>query len=188
MRAACILPEMNCGFRHRPRLSRDSVPLEGETGEWRGTSRSWRRRWAQRSSAVPDVGGGAFGAARLCEILRQRLEPASGRRPGRPTDPGWDRRPKVPMSSGTETKLAELARLASGPGRKVSPMQVAAFCWRRRLPATSAIGRSGVVREVELLRRLARTTQALESRHRRRIPMKEERFKELLASVREDGA
>ncbi len=75
---------------------------------------------------VPDVGGGAFGAARLCEILRQRLEPAPGRRPGRPTDPDWDRRPKIPMSAGTETMLAELARVASSPGRKVSPMQVAA--------------------------------------------------------------
>ena len=75
---------------------------------------------------VPDVGGGAFGAARLREILRQRLEPASGLRPGRPTDPSWDRRPKIPMSAGTEAMLAKLASLASGPGRKVSPMQVAA--------------------------------------------------------------
>ncbi len=75
---------------------------------------------------VPDVGGGAFGAARLRDILRQRLEPSSGRRFGRPTDPSWDRRPKVPMSTRTETKLAELASLASGPERKVSPMQVAA--------------------------------------------------------------
>ena len=75
---------------------------------------------------VPDVGGGAFGAARLREILRQRLEPSAGRRFGRPTDPSWDRRPKVPMSTRTETKLAELASLASAPDRKVSPMQVAA--------------------------------------------------------------
>lgn len=74
---------------------------------------------------VPDVGGGAFGAARLCQVLRQRLEPSSGRRPGRPTDPTWDRRPKVPMSSETEDKLSQLAQLASAPGRKVSPMQVA---------------------------------------------------------------
>ncbi len=75
---------------------------------------------------VPDVGGGAFGAARLAEILRQRLEPAPGRRPGRPTYAGWDRRPKVPMSSRTEAKLAQLAGLASSTERKVSPIQVAA--------------------------------------------------------------
>ncbi len=58
--------------------------------------------------------------------MRQRLEPSEGRRRGRPTDPSWDRRPKVPMSSQTETRLAELASFASGPRRKVSPMQVAA--------------------------------------------------------------
>ncbi len=75
---------------------------------------------------VPDVCGGAFGAARLCEILRRRLEPSPGRRPGRPSYPGWDRRPKVPMSSKTEAKLAQLAGMASSDQRKVSPMQVAA--------------------------------------------------------------
>ncbi len=85
-----------------------------------------KKMGAEIVGQVPDVGGGAFGAARLREILRQRLEPSAGRRFGRPTDPSWDRRPKVPMSTRTETKLAELASLASGPDRKVSPMQVAA--------------------------------------------------------------
>ena len=56
----------------------------------------------------------------------QRRKPAWPVRPGRPTDPSWDRRPKIPMSARTETRLVELARLASSPGRKVSPMQVAA--------------------------------------------------------------
>ena len=81
---------------------------------------------AEIVGGVPDVGGGAFGAARLMEIMRRRLEPGSGRRPGRPTDPTWDRRPKVPMSAETEDRLAQLASLASAGERQVSPMQVAA--------------------------------------------------------------
>src|SRR2546421_96650 len=36
---------------------------------------------------VPDTGGGAFGMSRLAAILRTRLEPGQGRRPGRPSDP-----------------------------------------------------------------------------------------------------
>ncbi len=75
---------------------------------------------------LPDVGGGAFGAARLASILRQRLEPSRGKRPGRPTNQDWDRRPKVPMSGETEEHLAQLATLVSSSDRKVSPMQVAA--------------------------------------------------------------
>ena len=75
---------------------------------------------------VPDVGSGAFGAARMASILRQRLEPGRGQRPGRPSVSGWTSRPKVPMSQATERKLDRLAERASTPGRKVSPMQVAA--------------------------------------------------------------
>ncbi len=78
---------------------------------------------------VPDTGGGAFGAARLGQIVSQlqsRLRPSEGKRPGRPTDPSWVRSPKVPMSRETETKLAQLATRASKAGRRVSPMQVAA--------------------------------------------------------------
>lgn len=74
---------------------------------------------------VPDVGGGAFGAARLGGILRQRLEPSRGLRPGRPTVSQWTSRSKVPMSKKTRQKLIRLAARASSPGRKVSPMQVA---------------------------------------------------------------
>ena len=36
---------------------------------------------------VPDVGGGAFGMARLAHLLHQRLTPSQGERPGRPTNP-----------------------------------------------------------------------------------------------------
>ncbi len=78
---------------------------------------------------VPEAGGGAFGAARLALIvasLRERLEPASGRRPGRPTSKDWVLRSKVPMSERTRAQLDRLARQMSTDERKVSPMQVAA--------------------------------------------------------------
>jgi hypothetical protein len=75
---------------------------------------------------VPEVGGGSFGMARLAHILHQRLTPSQGDRPGRPTDPCWVIRPKVPMSKGTAQKLAQIAEAMSTPERKISPMQVAA--------------------------------------------------------------
>ena len=75
---------------------------------------------------VPDVGGGAFGMARLAHILHQRLTPSQGERPGRPTSPNWVIRPKVPMSEATAEKLAQIAEALSTAERKVSPMQVAA--------------------------------------------------------------
>lgn len=78
---------------------------------------------------LPEVGGGAFGAARLAcvvEQLRSRLVPGQGRRAGRPTDPKWVRHPKVPMSAKTEKRLIRLAEKASTAERKISPMQLAA--------------------------------------------------------------
>jgi hypothetical protein len=78
---------------------------------------------------LPDVGGGAFGAARLARLvaaLQTRLEPSEGRRPGRPTDASWVHHSKVPMSDETMDKLVRLAQRASTPERRVSPMQVAA--------------------------------------------------------------
>ena len=78
---------------------------------------------------VPDVGGGAFGAARLNQIvetLQGRLVPGQGKRAGRPSDASWVRHPKVPMSEETQRRLSLLAARASTGGRKVSPMQVAA--------------------------------------------------------------
>jgi hypothetical protein len=86
---------------------------------------------AERLGAVvvdqlPDVGGGAFGAARLARILQSRLQPSRGDRPGRPTDLTWVVHPKVPMSEETMRKLTEIANRISTPQRKVSPMQVAA--------------------------------------------------------------
>jgi hypothetical protein len=85
---------------------------------------------------VPDAGPGAFGAARLRNLvadLRARLQPSFGERPGRPTESTWDRRPKVPMSQATEEKLRRLAELASTPERKVSPMQMAAHLLEKAL-------------------------------------------------------
>ncbi len=75
---------------------------------------------------VPDVGGGPFGMARLARIIHQRLTPSRGERPGRPTNPDWVTRAKVPMSDATVRRLTELAEEMSTAERKVSPMQVAA--------------------------------------------------------------
>ena len=87
------------------------------------------RLGAKVITQIPEVGGGAFGAARLARIiehLRSRLVPSQGRRAGRPTEPKWVRHPKVPMSEATERRLIRLAEEASASGRKISPMQFAA--------------------------------------------------------------
>jgi hypothetical protein len=75
---------------------------------------------------VPDTGGGAFGAARLAAALKSRLVPSVGDRPGRPSDPSWVNRPKVPMSDATIAQLDAIAKRLSTPDRRVSPMQLAA--------------------------------------------------------------
>lgn len=74
---------------------------------------------------IPDVGGGVLGMARVARILHERLTPGQGDRPGRPTNPDWVSRPKVPMSASTAKKLAQIAAALSNSQRKVSPMQVA---------------------------------------------------------------
>ncbi len=89
------------------------------------------KKVAERTGAVhvgrlPDTGGGAFGAAWVAAILKERLEPSQGRRPGRPTDVRWVFRPKVPMSEATQRQLILLAEQLSSPQRRVSPMQLAA--------------------------------------------------------------
>jgi hypothetical protein len=81
---------------------------------------------AKIAGEVPDVGGGPFGMARLAHVMHQILTPSQGERPGRPTNPSWETRCKVPMSAATLHKLIQLAEDMSTPGRKVSPMQVAA--------------------------------------------------------------
>jgi hypothetical protein len=87
------------------------------------------RLGAKVMTQVPDTGGGAFGAARLAQVvatLQARLVPAQGRRTGRPTDATWVHHPKIPMSEATGRRLVRLADRASAEGRKVSPMQLAA--------------------------------------------------------------
>jgi hypothetical protein len=92
---------------------------------------------------VPDVVGGPFGMARLAQIMHQRLTPSQGERPGRPTNPNWEIRPKVPMSETTAAKLAEIAAAMSSPERKVSPMQVAAQLLEE------AVGRVGASTKIQ---------------------------------------
>ncbi len=75
---------------------------------------------------VPEYSAGAFGIAKLATTLRSRLEPSQGKRPGRPSNPDWEKRSKVPMSLETEEQLDELARLLSDRERSVSRTQVAA--------------------------------------------------------------
>jgi len=84
---------------------------------------------AKLVAALPETGGGAFGAARLARIVEElqvRLQPGQGDRPGRPTVSSWTCHPKIPMSAATQRRLALLAERASIKGRKVSPMQIAA--------------------------------------------------------------
>lgn len=45
---------------------------------------------------LPDYSAGAFGMVALADTLRDRLEPSIGEGPGRPSNPAWSRRPKVP--------------------------------------------------------------------------------------------
>ena len=85
-----------------------------------------RKLGAEVVGTVPDYSAGAFGVAKLARTLRERLEPGRGRRPGRPSNPRWSKRSKVPLAAETEERLEQLARLLSDEHRKVSPMQVAA--------------------------------------------------------------
>src|SRR5262245_25172829 len=85
-----------------------------------------RKLGAQAVGTVPDYSAGAFGVAKLARTLRERLEPSLGKRPGRPSNPNWSKRSKVPLAEETEERLDQLARMLSDENRKVSPMQVAA--------------------------------------------------------------
>ena len=81
---------------------------------------------AKHVGKLPNVGGGAFGMARLAQMLHARLAPSSGKRPGRPTNDEWTEHPKVPMSPETLASLRDLSARLSSEERKVSPMQLAA--------------------------------------------------------------
>jgi hypothetical protein len=81
---------------------------------------------ANYTGRLPDVGGGAFGMARVAQVLHERLAPSAGKRPGRPTNGLWTEHRKVPMSAETLESLQELSARLSSERRKVSPMQLAA--------------------------------------------------------------
>jgi hypothetical protein len=109
----------------------------------RNVKRIAERLGATIVDSVPDTGGGAFGAARLAKLvaaLPERLEPSSGRRPGRPSDARWTHHPKVPMSDATLQQLTLLAERASTAERRVSPMQVAAQLLEDAVEQCSAEG------------------------------------------------
>jgi hypothetical protein len=72
---------------------------------------------------APEIELSTFGIAMLAE----RLEPGSGKRPGRPTDPSWQRVGKLPMTEETQNTLRLLAEKFSTRRRRISPMQVAAY-------------------------------------------------------------
>ena len=98
---------------------------------------------AERQGKVSAYSAGAFGVAKLAAELGRLLEPSYGARPGRPSNPAWKLRPKVPMAEATAARLKELAQRASTAERKVSPMQVAAELLERAAASYFVMGRSG---------------------------------------------
>lgn len=66
---------------------------------------------------IPDIGGGAFGMARMVHLLHQRLTPSQGERPGRPTKPNWDIRPNVRCA----TRRAASSRCGSRDPEEPTP-------------------------------------------------------------------
>lgn len=72
---------------------------------------------------APEIELSSFGIA----LLAERLEPAVGKRPGRPTDPSWGKVAKLPMSDETQNILRLLSDKFSTRRRRISPMQVAAY-------------------------------------------------------------
>ena len=88
-------------------------------------SRVAQRLGANHVGRLPH-GDGAFGAARLAAILRERLQVP--RRSGLQdvAKVRWVLRPKVPMSRETEDLLILLAQQLSTPERRVNPMELAA--------------------------------------------------------------
>jgi hypothetical protein len=81
---------------------------------------------AKHVGTLPDVSGGAFGMARLAQMLHERLAPSAGKRPGRPSNDQWTEQRKVPMSEETLAALRKISAHLSSDERKVSPMQLAA--------------------------------------------------------------
>src|SRR5262245_38750551 len=75
---------------------------------------------------VPDVGGGAPGAAYLAKIYQARMREIGGQRQGGPAAQATARTLAVPTSETVFQALAELAQLVNtGTGRAVTPAEVA---------------------------------------------------------------
>lgn len=110
------------------RLELESALFEGlETGPLADIiTKIVERVGAKILGKIPEVEPGVFGDAKLAEIFAQQLEPSQGKRPGRPTNPSWVRRPQIPMGEETFRKLIWISSQMSSPARRVSPMQVAA--------------------------------------------------------------
>jgi hypothetical protein len=96
---------------------------------------------AKHVTKLPNVGGGAFGMARLAQILHARLAPSAGKRPGRPTNNEWTEHRKVPMSAATLATLQELSERLSSEKRRVSPMQLAAQLLEERVVQITTVTR-----------------------------------------------
>ncbi len=79
------------------------------------------RLGAQHIGQGPDTGGGAFGMARLAEIMKHRLNARESQ-----SGPafGWVRT-KILMSAETEKLLIALADKLSTPERPINPTQLA---------------------------------------------------------------
>lgn len=73
---------------------------------------------------------------KLGEVLRDRLEPGRGQRPGRPSDPLWVVQRKVSMTENTLQLLERISSLVSNDTRRVSPMQVAAVLLEEAVQST----------------------------------------------------
>lgn len=77
---------------------------------------------------------------RLGEILRDRLEPSRGQRPGRPCDPRCVIQRKISMAESTFQWLQTIAVEVSSDERRVSPMQVAAILLETAVQDTRSAG------------------------------------------------
>ena len=78
-------------------------------------------RLGAEHTALPHTGGGAFGMARLAEILKERLGHSR-----RGATVRWILGSKVPMTPETEKLLIALAEKLSTPERRLNPVQLAA--------------------------------------------------------------
>jgi hypothetical protein len=80
------------------------------------------RLGAEHIAQLPNTGGGAFGMARLAEIIK--IKDRFGNMHG--SSVRWIPGSKVPVSPQTEKMLIALAEKLSTPERRIEPLQLAA--------------------------------------------------------------